>query len=439
MSAASIPALTPTSSGHQFVVYADSCSGVPGHLHERNLAAVNRVIQRLDPPPDFICFPGDEIQGLTGDEAKLRDQWRYWLQTEMAWLDRQRTPLYHTTGNHTTYNTMSESVFAEVIDAPRNGPPTQPGLAYYIRRGNLLMVFVHTLWSGRGGEGRLETTWLDRVLSEQNDAEIKFVFGHHPAFPVNGFAGAFQRQINADDARALWNVLQKHEVTAYWCSHILAFDVQVHGGILQIVTAGAGTDHRMPAETEYLHCVQAAVDADELRYQVLDVDGQPRERLTWPLPTPDWEPYKPGAMLPSKEVTLWRFTGRTNQAAVSAPQTLLAAEAEAGQLPSIWIGLTGPEQRLTAYLSHAPERSPHHWYGTTLSRGQPFDLQLALHRGMGPGGLLWRRGATGPWSSMSAASAWGLERLAPVRRWQTGHSIEGDQRFAGDGLSVAWA
>src|SRR4029450_8435472 len=72
-------------------------------------------------------------------------------------------------------------------------------------------------------------------------------------------------------------------VQAYLCSHILAFDVQVHRGVLQVCTAGAGTAHRMPEGIEYLHCLQGAIDAEGLRYQVLDTEGRVRERLSWPL------------------------------------------------------------------------------------------------------------------------------------------------------------
>lgn len=70
----------------------------------------------------------------------------------MGWLDRHVVPLWHTTSNHTTYDQMSENVFREVLELPRNGPPGQEGLSYWVRRGDLLLVFVHTLWTGPGGE-----------------------------------------------------------------------------------------------------------------------------------------------------------------------------------------------------------------------------------------------------------------------------------------------
>jgi len=105
---------------------------VPGALHEQTFATVNAVIQRLEPPPEFIVFPGDEVSGLTADPTELRAQWRHWLDHEMAWLDQATIPLWNSTGNHTTYDAMSEGVFAAMLPhLPRNGPPGQDGLSYW--------------------------------------------------------------------------------------------------------------------------------------------------------------------------------------------------------------------------------------------------------------------------------------------------------------------
>ena len=128
-----VKALTPPQkAGHQFVCYGDCCSGILDGSHEATFASVNAVASRLNPQPEFICFLGDEIKGLMADETVLRQQWRYWFEKEMAWLDREAIPLYHTTGNHTTYDTASETVFREVMaHLPRNGPPgAQTDLAH---------------------------------------------------------------------------------------------------------------------------------------------------------------------------------------------------------------------------------------------------------------------------------------------------------------------
>lgn len=451
----SIPALVPgDGGGHQFVCYADCCSGIPGAPHEATFASVNRIVSRLDPRPEFICFPGDEIRGLTADDEILWEQWRYWFEQEMAWLDRDAIPLYHTTGNHTAYDTASEAVFRQALaHLPRNGPPDQKGLSYFVRRDDLLMVFVNTVWSGLG-DGRVETAWLDHTLAEHADARYKLVLGHHPVYPINGFAGAYQRNFGPESGRAFWEVLVRHQVLAYICSHIMAFDVQVREGVLQILTAGAGTLPHMPEEIEYLHCVQAALNADGLRYQVLDTSGQIREWLTWPLippPSTTWTKLAHGDQAapvfddkendgPYARLVAWKFDGFCPSLGGGEAQTLLCGWTPGPSIAPLWIGLQGPEQRLCLLLSAAPGRSPHFWTGPTLPPDEPFSIQVAVHTGMGPGGLLWRWDDDAPWSSLAGASPWGAERLAWQTRWSIGHDQRGSngRLFRGRNLSATW-
>ncbi len=448
-----VPALTPRGPGHQFVLYGDACSGVAGAPHEKTFASVNAVVSRLWPKPEFIIFPGDEVTGLTCDEDELRAQWRYWLDVEMAWLDRQAVPLYHTTANHTTYDAMSERVFTEMLShLPRNGPPGQEGLSYFVRRDDLLLVFVHTGWSDLGGEGHVETEWLKETLSRHADACFKFVIGHHPVFPINGFSGEYQLEIGAEHAGTFWRILVENEVFAYLCSHILAFDVRVHEGVLQILTAGAGTAHRMPEDVEYLHCVQSALDDQGLRYQVLDPAGHVRERLSWPLQLPpcrEWKPLSGGELVAPVQGILkagdnetplvaWRFSGKTSTEQVGRAQTFLSVWSPGSALAPLWIGLTGRSQRVTVIIGPVPGRSPHYWFGPSLDANEPFDLQIAIHAGMGPGGVLWRANDVSPWSSLSAPSSWGAERLIWPERWSVGFGKGGvsDCPFQGRDLST---
>lgn len=415
-----LKALVPTSPGHQFVFYGDSCSGVPGGRHEEPHARINAVVARLDPPPEFIIFPGDEIIGLVPDEASLREQWRYWFDVEMAWLNRSSTPIYHSTGNHTTYDRMSEQVFTDTLShLPRNGPAGQEGLAYFVRKKNLLLVFIHTLWSGMGGEGHLETDWLEQTLRTHADARWKFVVGHHPAFPVNGYLGPYQRTIGGDYVPVFWRILKENSVMAYLCSHILAFDVQCHEGVLQITSAGAGTAHRMPEGIEYLHAVQMAVDDKGLRYQVLDDVGAVRERLAWPPsdPSSDGISLESGLQsLPwsrghSPDLVHLRLKGHARIRGRGERQPLFAArDTQTGRTP-LWIGLIGKGMQLTAILQPMAGRSPYYWFGPSIQDQQPFEIELLLHRGMGPGGILWRSPTSPDWSSFQGFSARGLERL----------------------------
>lgn len=443
-----IPALISRGPGHQFLVYGDSCSGVPGGGHEVTFAAVNAVARRLDPAPQFVAFLGDEVIGLTADEAELRAQWRHWLDVETAWLDRGATPVFHTTSNHTTYDAMSERVFAEMLPGlPRNGPPGQEGLAYFVRRDDLLMVFIHTSAMALGGEGHMETDWLAQTLARHGDARHKLVLGHHPVFPVNGFSAPYQREIGHEYAVAFWDLLVAHGVTAYLCSHILAFDVQVHQGVLQITSAGAGTAHRMPEGVEYLHLVQMVLDRGGIRYQVLDTDGVTRESLEWPgdlTRESDWAPVsnspgtQPALARPDNGVWSWRFRGHAGGRTSGVAETLLDAWTPGPALAPLWIGLTGPRRKLTVSLAPEPGRSPHWWFGPSLPADTPFDLHVALYPAMGPGGVLWRWHREAAWSTLDGASPWGAERLEPQSIWSLGHGRGGatDRPFRGRGLAI---
>ena len=441
---APLPSIQPRGPGHHFVLYGDACSGIPGHPHEATFAAVNATIRRLEPPPEFILFLGDEIAGLTTDPDELRAQWRHWLDREMAWLDRATTKLWHATGNHTAYDATSESIFRDILNMPSNGPSAQEGLSYWVRRNDLLLVFVHTVFSGLGGEGHVETAWLHAVLHQHADARYKLVIGHHPVHPVNGFSGAYQRQIGPEHATLFWDTLVQAGVTAYLCSHILAFDVQVHRGVLQICTAGAGTAHRMPEGVEYLHAVQAALDANGLRYQVLDIDGEVREHLSWPIALPPddrWEKLHLGErdkpVTGAPDIVAFRLTGRAAPPNSTAAQTLVSAF-QPGVQATLWIGLRGTEQRLTVILGPEPRRSPHYWIGPPVAAGTEFDFQLLIHTGMGPGGIMSRFGKEQRWSSLAAASPWGAERLRWPDRFSVGQGQGGDndRAFLGSDLTV---
>lgn len=417
-----ITALNPNVAGWQFVIVGDSCSGVPGHLHEKNLSKISRVIRRLRPLPQAIIFPGDEILGLVTNESVLRKQWSHFLDEEMAWVRELEIPLYHSTGNHTTYSRMSERVFSDVMQGlPRNGALGQEGLSYYVRKNDLLIVFVHTLSSELGGEGHLELEWLQQTLEAEADARFKFVVGHHPAHTVNGYAGTYQRCIGDEYIDKFWSILVDNSVIAYLCSHILAFDVQCHSGVLQITSAGAGTNHRMPEGAEYLHCVQVAVDETGLRYQVLDDSGNCRESLVWP---PDFSDLK-NNLTARKNACLQQVTMQgpfvikiSGQVAnLSGRQTILCGRDNDGAMP-LWIGLVGHGGQLTVALQPQTGRSPHQWLGPKLECEDSFELELLVHPDMGPGGFLWRPNDTRDWTGLTGFSSWGAERLSwPLNLW----------------------
>ena len=263
-----IPALIPRDAGgHQFLFYSDCCSGVPGAPNEPHHASVNAIADRIRPRPEFIAFPGDAIMGYIEDRQALRAQWDYWLNTEMKWCHSAGIPLYQSTSNHHTYDLGSEEVFREVHDdLPQNGPPEYRGLQYFLRRGNLLYVSMHQpdRLKPYRSDMVIDPRWLDEVLTQNADAKFKLVAGHYPCYPVNGYGQYPGWCFRPEERKPFWDVLVRHQVDAYLASHILAFDAQVHDGVLQILSGGAGTWGGgplplMPSRSEYLHAAQIAL------------------------------------------------------------------------------------------------------------------------------------------------------------------------------------
>jgi hypothetical protein len=381
----------------------------------------------------------------------------------MAWIRGRGIPMYHTTSNHNTYSTASEQVFREVFpDLPRNGPPGQEGLAYWVRRGPVLVVCTNTNYSGLGGHGHVEHEWLDRVLEANADARHKFVSAHVPAFPLNGYGAHARWRLEPREAEAFWGVLARHAVDAYLCSHVLAFDAQVRQGVLQLTSGGAGTaggypGGMMPGRTEYLHAVQIAVDRRGLRYQVLDTGGVAREWAEWPPPLPaaaEWQPIAGdelatvlrdaaparGAGRREPWVCAWEVSGTVPTPGLE-PQTLLAGFSGNEPAAALRVMLAGDPPRLWVELQPLSGTSAEAWRGARFRPGEPFSFHLALASGLGPGGVLWRAGEGSPWSSLDTESARGAEELAWPPTWVTGRGHFGPDHdvWRGGEIRLRWS
>jgi hypothetical protein len=448
-----IPALTSPTGGRQFVLIGDSHTVSEGSQFQ----AINTVIERLQPAPEFICLAGDHIWGWTEDVTIVNEQWQQWFAHNSRLL---RYPIFHCTANHTVLGPQSAALYCQQFaDIPDNGPEGGKTLNYYIRDKDFLLVVVNTAWNpasattGRMGGQRVETAWLAQVLSDNTDAACKFVMGHHPVFPVDGFDGGML--VEANSGKEMWDLLVRHGVRAYLCAHIIAFDVQVQEGVLHITSGGGGFPYFFgKQDTEYNHCVQLAVDSSRLYYQTLDIEGNLREWLTWPLrsPAPEtWRevtadhgmPSRAEVMRPNPQqasVVYLRLRG-TYQG--NGRQTLLSGADEA-----YWIGIQ--DNQLSVRLKPIPPRNEKEgmqimtvptpdysmvtitekretdtmtWTGPTILTGD-FDVQLAIHMGMGPGGFLFRPSEHQAWSSMSSGAWHGPSDADWPEAWSIGEDVQ---------------
>ncbi|MEJ0037801.1 MAG: hypothetical protein WDO68_17285 [Gammaproteobacteria bacterium] len=417
---ASIPALMPRDpSGHQFALFSDCTVDGKEQNYSDALNGINRVVQRLSPPPQFIAFPGDAVS--TGANA---GEWEF-FEARMKWARERNIPVYQSTSNHNAHNFQSEANFRKYHpDLPLNGRGDQRGLAYWVRRGNLLYVSVHHPQPGpnyRTGFDFGDMQWVDDVLTQNADASYKLVAGHYPIFRINGYTGM---SIPREDWEPFWATLRKHHVDAYLTSHVLAFDVQVRDGILQICSGGAGPD-LMPEETEGTHAVQIALDREGFRYQVLNVKGEVRESLVWPFMAPEdrspatpkaWTPMETGQPIatgatPRDRITLYRIS-KLSYFPNPYEYRFDILRGTQGDRPTVQVWVDLLSSRLNVTLQLEGVDLAQHWLGPVIDFKQaPMDIQIAFHPGMGPGGVLWRWNDSSPWSSMETTSASGLEAL----------------------------
>lgn len=431
----------PIRTNHRFVLVGDCCSGVPGGPHEETFAAISARIADLDPEPDFICFLGDHIQGLTSDEKELRAQWRYWCEQEFGWSKSRNFPVYHLTSNHNTYDGMSEEVFREVFpDLPQNGPTHDRGLSYYVLRDDLLLVFTNSA-TARLGPGRIEIDWIAEVLAQHRAVPNKLVLGHYPVIPVNGYTAYPQWRIPPDSGDMLWRLLVEHGVLAYVCSHVIAYDVRARDGVLQVCSAGAGTRYGptgafMRGSSEYFHFLLCELGDGCLRCKVIDEDGLQRDQFDWPLekhrPKAEMRtPVEPGLPRPSG-ATHMRFDIETTRvcdvSATGHRETIVCGHDVDEGPPTIWIGLE--QGTLVVEIVLRPGGALGRWVLDGHPNLERFAVELVPE--MGPGGVMIVPSGGGR-SSLSTAVPEGIDQVRWPRHWCLGHGPSGpaDDAFAG--------
>jgi hypothetical protein len=103
---------------------------------------------------------------------------------------------------------------------------------------------LNTAWPSLGGDGGIACGVLARRLGVLDPSLPIVVIGHHLIWPVNGFGNDLSPwNIPADEGERAWNIMRAKGISLYACSHIIAFDVQLHDGLAQLCTGGAGTEY----------------------------------------------------------------------------------------------------------------------------------------------------------------------------------------------------
>jgi len=119
-------------------------------------------------------------------------------------------------------------------------------------------------------------------------------------------------------------------------------------------------------------------------------------------------------------------------------QTLLCGWRPEQETADVWVGFDGNPARLTVRLLTGSKLGVQTWEGAALEPRAQFDFQIALHPGMGPGGILYRRDDSAPWSSLNSISPKGAEDLTWPNKWSIGRRFgnSADQPFLGGDLQI---
>jgi hypothetical protein len=414
-----------------------------------HLRALVHAILARPGPVDALCYLGDHIAGYQTSEIELRRQWSHFLGSEFLPLMGRFARIYHLPSNHTAYDVASSTIFGETLP-PGRAVVSRKGLDHAVRDERALLIFLNTANPRDNGSATLDLDWLRQTLEAHACAPLKLVFGHHPIHPVNGYRRHPLWRLEPDLGREAWSVLREKGVSAYICSHILAFDFQVHEGVAQLCSGGGGTVYGpgglMPASAEYRHFVECSIDPRAIRCAAYDENGNLRERVDWP-PDPAREPgivvsdlTEAASPLPSPPGWLdpnearWGFilslAGVTPLNGSSA--TLLCGWTAAEGPPILWIGFEGWPPRLVVKAVPVAGDGARIWSAWSLPPGRNFAIEIMIHPGAGPGGVLARR-AGDAWSSLASDCARGLGHMVWPECWSVGHGSEGklDTPFPG--------
>ncbi len=256
----------------------DSCSGVSGQTFEANLARVVGRILARDDRPDALLYLGDHIQGYTDDVADLHAQWDHFLTREFHTLDERHERVLHLAGNHDANTPVSAAVCEARMPIPA-AARRRKGLNYVLDVEDAEIVVLSTCDLANRGFAAVDMPWLEETLRALS-APIRLVAGHYPFHPVNGYDEAPKWVFPEDQRARVWGLFRESGVLAYLCSHIIAFDFQVHDDVVQLCSGGAGTEYGpggVMGEGEYRHFVTCEVSPDRFAFEAIDEGGVTRE------------------------------------------------------------------------------------------------------------------------------------------------------------------
>jgi hypothetical protein len=201
--------------------------------------------------PDFVLVAGDLVNGHWWDGPRCVEHMGSIYYT--GWINRMKEhglKYYTAVGDHELGDDPwppekikliqhLEKVYCEHLKMPMNGPEHKKGLAYYVRKGNLLLVTVET-FEVKDDSMHLDVTgeqlqWLKKVLSDNSDAAFKIVQGHIPIWGEIKSRSSSRLMLANGKNSEFYKTLKEYGVDLYLAGEFHDVTVLESGGIWQIV------------------------------------------------------------------------------------------------------------------------------------------------------------------------------------------------------------
>ena len=160
--------------------------------------------------------------------------------------------------------------FTKIMGMPKNGPKNHIGRAFWVRKGNLLVITLDT-FEDAGKRfaytvGDEQLAWMEQVLKDQKDAEFVIVQGHLPIVGPVKSKNSSASMMKGGTNNKLWKLMVNYGVDAYLCGEHHRITVHYHQGIWQIVHGalwGTQTD---------VNYMRGVAKPGELKLEILEFD-----------------------------------------------------------------------------------------------------------------------------------------------------------------------
>jgi len=224
-----------------------------------------QLMQRfLDRKPNFVIHLGDMVTRAGGKE------WKEFFEISKP-ID---VPFFPVMGNHEGGGTLrGEEMYQKQFVLPE-------GRTYYaFHAGGCLFVILD---SEKGKEKIVDEqgAWLEDTLSSSNE-KFKFVFIHRPLFlPMDSFKTGRAMDKYPIERDRLHQLFMKSGVKAVFAGDDHRYDRTERNNILYIITGGGGAPiYTFKDSGGYFHYVWVSVESGKMEAEVIDLDGQIRDRF----------------------------------------------------------------------------------------------------------------------------------------------------------------